>query len=253
MREVLQRFWGRLDLTQEEAERARFSSRRYPPILTLLSAAPPRDGQKILDLGGGIGNLSVALHARFGGEYHIADFRVPSPSRQSVLRDFGVTQCFDVRLDQPDSLSALPLDYDWVVFAEVLEHLLTNPLRVFREIFNHLRPEGRLVLTTPNQARARNRVKLAMGRSIKEAGRFPPEGTLGYGHVMEYTVDELDELLTREGFRVERTTVIQNLPSIRTTPSQRALVRILNTSVAANLRLGDDILLVARKGVRAAP
>lgn len=243
---VLARFWERLGLSPEELERARFSSRRYPPVIEFVAPTPPAPGETLLDLGGGLGSLSVALHARFGGEYHLADFQVPTPTRQAVLAEMGVRQSFAVRLDQPNALRELPTTYDWILFTEVLEHLLTNPLTLFREIHDHLRPGGRLLLTTPNQARASNRVKLALGRSIKEKDRFPLDGTPGYGHVMEYTMDELTSLLRWESFRIERTTVIQNLPSMRTTRRQRTLVRLLNTPLAAGLGLGDDMLVLAR-------
>ncbi len=251
-RVALQRFWDRVDLSPEEQERARFSSRRYLPVLDFVAPDPPRFGETILDLGGGIGSLAVGLHARYGGTYHLADFQLPSPSRQAVLHEVGVERCFAVRLDHPDALAGLPSDYSWIVFAEVLEHLLTNPLTLFHEMYDHLGPDGRLLITTPNQARASNRAKLALGRSIKEKDRFPTDGSPGYGHVMEYTLDELGSLLGWEGFWVERSKIIQNLPSIHTTRAQRALVRLLNTPLAGGLRLGDDIILVARKRPRAA-
>lgn len=246
-RATLVRFWEQLDLSSEERERARFSSRRYFPLLDFLAADAPRPSQKILDLGGGIGSVAVAMKVLWGGTCHLADFHVPSPSRQAVLRSFGVDQFFAVRLDEPRALEALPRDYDLIVFAEVLEHLLTNPLVLFREFYDHLVPNGCLLLTTPNQARTSNRLKLALGRSIKEPSRFPTDGSPGYGHVMEYTMDELEQLLRWESFAVERSKVIQNLPSIPTTRTQRALVRVLNTSLAQGLRLGDEMMMLARK------
>jgi 2-polyprenyl-3-methyl-5-hydroxy-6-metoxy-1,4-benzoquinol methylase len=249
-RATLKRFWDRLDLSPEERERAQFSSRRYLPVLDFVARDPPRSEEPVLDLGGGIGSLAVALHARYGGIYHLADFQVPSAPRQAVLHDMGVERCFEVRLDRPNALAELPNDYQWIVFAEVLEHLLTNPLTLFHEMYDHLRTDGRLLITTPNQARASNRVKLVLGRSIKEKDRFPTDGSPGYGHVMEYTLDELESLLGWEAFRVERSTIIQNLPTIRTTRGQQTLVRFLNTPLAGNLRLGDDIILVARKRPR---
>lgn len=249
-RPTLLRFWGGLALSPEERLRAEFSSRRYPPVLAFLAPDPPRASDTILDLGGGIGSLAVAMRARFGGTYHLADFHLPPADRQEKLREMGVERCFPVRLDQPQPLAGLPNEYDWILFAEVLEHLLANPLTLFREMYDHLRPGGRLLLTTPNQARASNRVKLMLGRSIKEKDRYPLDGSPGYGHVIEYTLSELESLLGWAGFRLERQAVIQNLPSIRTTRGQRALVRLLNTSLASGLRLGDDILLIARKTAR---
>ena len=52
----------------------------------------------------------------------------------------------DPELDQQD----LGERFDVILFAEILEHLTANPVRVLRFFINHLNDNGFLFLTTPN-------------------------------------------------------------------------------------------------------
>jgi SAM-dependent methyltransferase len=253
IRSAVEAYWAGLDLTPEQRQRWGFASRRYGPIIAFLEEAPPNSEARVLDLGGGLGSLSVALHARFGGHYDLADIVPPPPGREAHLAEYGIEAFHPVRLDQPASVNGLPRGYDLVLFVEVLEHLLVDPLVLFRAIYDRLRPDGRLLLTTPNMARLGNRWKLLTGRSIKEAGRFPQDGTPGYGHVIEYTLDELDYLLGWESFVRERAVVVQHIPNERPSRLQRMGVPWLNTGFASHLRLGDDLMALYRPVPRPAP
>lgn len=91
--------------------------------------------------------------------------------------------------------------FDVVLFCEMLEHLLMNPLATLREIHRVLKPSGVLVLTTPNVARLDNVLSLVEGVNMYD----PYSGYGPYGrHNREYTRDELHRLLEFAGFDVER-------------------------------------------------
>src|SRR5438094_669339 len=51
--------------------------------------------------------------------------------------------------------------FDGVLYCEILEHLIRDPIAVFAEIHRVLKPGGWLVLTTPNVARRQNVTRLA--------------------------------------------------------------------------------------------
>ena len=89
-------------------------------------------------------------------------------------------------------------EFDLVIFAEIIEHLLNDPCRVLREIKRVLKPGGTLILTTPNVARLENIARLISGANIYD----PYSGYGPYGrHNREYNLHELEQLLKFEGFK----------------------------------------------------
>jgi SAM-dependent methyltransferase len=87
-----------------------------------------------------------------------------------------------------------------VLFCEIVEHLLMDPLRVLREIRRVLRSDGELILTTPNVSRLENVSKMIAGANIYD----PYSGFGPYGrHNREYNKHELHHLLTYAGFTPE--------------------------------------------------
>jgi len=90
--------------------------------------------------------------------------------------------------------------FDVVLFCEILEHMLMDPLSVLREIHRVLRRGGALILTTPNVARLDNVLRLVRGDNIYD----PYSGFGPYGrHNREYNRHELHRLLEFAGFDVE--------------------------------------------------
>jgi 2-polyprenyl-3-methyl-5-hydroxy-6-metoxy-1,4-benzoquinol methylase len=239
---ALRSFWDASSLPRERREYAEFQARRYPSIVRFLAESPPGSGSKTLDLGGGFGSLAVALHGAFGGAYEVADFLEPTESVRAAQLAYGVGSWYRCDLTARPALDALPSDYDMILFVEVLEHLLVNPLLLFREIRLHLRPGGRLFLTTPNVARLGNRYRLLLGRSIQERGRYPYDGTGVYGHVVEYTRAELDRILEVERFRPVKARIVQQMPSRSVGAVKRFGVSVLNRPLWRRWELGDDIL-----------
>lgn len=111
----------------------------------------------------------------------------------------------------------LPFDdsyFDVVVFTEVLEHLCVPHSLVLREVKRVLRPGGMLILSVPNIAALHKRIKLLFGRSILPPAdrQLNKNKTHGYGHLHEYTMDEIVSTLRRVGFRVSKKKYLQPSP-----------------------------------------
>src|SRR5262249_22547649 len=92
--------------------------------------------------------------------------------------------------------------FDIVMFCEIIEHLAVNPVRAPSEIPRVLRPDGIVVITTPNILSLQRLEGYLLGQS-EMVDRYAP--ALGYGarHNREYRPYELRELLEQTGFVIE--------------------------------------------------
>jgi SAM-dependent methyltransferase len=121
---------------------------------------------------------------------------VPPGSRERVQKD---RPCLMFNIEEDD----FPFDdgtFDLVLFCEMLEHLLMDPLAALRQIHRVLKPGGVMVLTTPNVARLDNVLAIVNGANIYD----PYSGFGPYGrHNREYNRHELHRLLAFAGFDVE--------------------------------------------------
>lgn len=90
--------------------------------------------------------------------------------------------------------------FDVVLFCEIIEHLLNDPVAALLEIKRVLRPGGLLIITTPNVGRLENVARLIAGANIYD----PYSGYGPYGrHNREYTRHELALLFDYSGFEPE--------------------------------------------------
>jgi SAM-dependent methyltransferase len=103
-------------------------------------------------------------------------------------------------LNEPGRGDAVPEGaYDLIVFMEVLEHLCVPPDLVLAYLRRLLVPGGVLLLTTPNAAWLKNRLKLLCGRNPFELLRADPENR---GHIREYTGAELVAYVAKAGLEL---------------------------------------------------
>ena len=177
----------------------------YVRSLLYRAAPPPAD---LLDLGAAPGAQSIAL-ARAGYRVTAVDLGEapdawgagsPTGTMVGAFERAGV----DLVLWNLDETPYPFADesFDVVLLTEVLEHLREYPLRALVEARRILRPDGVLIITTPNAASLQNRVRLALGRSVHTPLRDWMFGLPHARHAREYTAEELRELVTTAGFEL---------------------------------------------------
>jgi 2-polyprenyl-3-methyl-5-hydroxy-6-metoxy-1,4-benzoquinol methylase len=165
------------------------------PLLALIhesiATIPPPDNNppRILDLGCGNGSLSHVL-AQQG-------FEVTGIEESASGIALAAQSYPDCRFLQ-GSIYDLPTaqlgeKFDIVISAEVIEHLV-YPRQIIKAAKDHLKPGGRLILTTPYHGYLKN-------LSLSLAGKMDQHFTALWegGHIKFFSVATLSQLLTQEG------------------------------------------------------
>lgn len=120
---------------------------------------------------------------------------------RSVL--FGEEYIFDY-LTLNVELSNYPFKdgtFDTILFCEVLEHIVVDPLKCFGKLRRALRPGGQLVLTTPNAVRLINFAHMLAGKNFFD--RYHPQNGIYGRHNREFSLSEVTRLLESEGFEIK--------------------------------------------------
>src|SRR6266567_3216308 len=159
----------------------------YSSHALLVAEFPSRGaGRRVLDIGCGYGHLGSLLAQR---GFAVTGVDYPGIS-YSPQFDF-------VAADLEHGLPPLDGLFDFILFADVLEHL-RDPLQMLLECRKLLAPGGALIASLPNSGHAYFRCQVLLGR-------FPQEdrGLFDRTHLRFYTWDGWVDLLARAGFGIQ--------------------------------------------------
>ncbi|HKO99192.1 MAG TPA: glycosyltransferase [Pyrinomonadaceae bacterium] len=185
-------------------EMKNYANSDFRRFVYTLSLVPNRSGISVLELGANPYFMTVLLSQFRQAKLQLANFFGGPEKEGSQKVSIGHTgetltfpyKHFNVEVDTfpyPDD------SFDVVLFCEIIEHLLSDPVQALTEIRRVLRPGGTLVLTTPNVVRLANVQKIIDGENIYD----PYSGYGPYGrHNREYTAQDLVRLLSANGFTV---------------------------------------------------
>lgn len=182
-----------------------YATTDFKRFLYTLGLVPETPGISVLELGANPYFTTTLLHkfrdaelllANYFGEEALEGIQKVTIQETSEVISYHYKH-FNI---EKDSFPYPDHRFDVVLFCEIIEHLLSDPIHALVEIRRVLKPEGTLVLTTPNVARLENVGKILGGQNIYD----PYSGYGAYGrHNREYTQQEMFSLLSANGFSVD--------------------------------------------------
>ena len=185
-------------------------------------------GNRILDIGAHWLHNAIC-YAISGFDVTASDLAVNNtlsyPAVISLAKNYGITLQPYRDLSDPVELDLLPADsFDLILFAEILEHITFNPIKMWSALYRLLRPGGRIILTTPNYhvaAFLEDAKNLLRGQScgisistLLEINTFGP-------HWKEYSATDIREYFERlsPDFRINRLLFTDPYPALNEDPS----------------------------------
>ena len=140
--------------------------------------------------------------------------------------------------------------FDMILLLDVIEHL-NAPKKCLQELKRVLRKDGYLVITTPNLATLKNRICVLLGRSNHVGLECWYNNVPFFGHIREYTVDEVKQMLAWEGFTIV-TSKLSNclqLPVVKKIKSNpiEATIMALYLTPTSIPGLRYDMIVIGRK------
>lgn len=150
------------------------------------------NGNRYLDVGAGSGVLCIFMKNKYKEVYgcDISDEVVKN------LRDKNIN-AFKIDLNNED----FPFEdeyFDAITMLGVIEHIINPPL-LFNKIYRILKKGGFFVISTPNIAYIKHRIRAVIGKSPSTSN-----DTTIYkgGHLHYFTFNEMRELLENASFKV---------------------------------------------------
>ena len=162
--------------------------------LSRIALAIPTNSE-LLDVGTGTGALGEFLNSQRnclldGVNYNSEEIAIARP----FYRELHVANLEQTLLSQLFTGKR----YDFIVFADVLEHL-RNPAQTLADARQLLKPGGRVIISLPNIAYSGVIADLLAGQF-----NYTEEGILDQTHVQFFTRDSLYRLLCNGGFKPTR-------------------------------------------------
>lgn len=159
---------------------------------------------RILDFGTGGGSIALILKKTFPQHEVVAGDILIDKDIQEKLASEDIGHIDGLKIEPQKNIPLESNSFDVIMFLEVLEHVIDDPQHIFDEIYRILRPEGYLILTTPNVAQLLNRVMLLIGKQPQiYLTSLNPDSKGTRGHFREWTANELIHLL-KNSFIIEK-------------------------------------------------
>lgn len=160
-----------------------------PDLQPLLNAP----GNRFLDVGCGEGALSAALKA--AGAEHVAGLEREGAAAAVARARLDVVVEGDITAV---ALPFKPREFDYLLFADVLEHL-PDPESAVERLLPFLKEDGRILISVPNM-----RFYTVLLRLIADRWTYKDAGILDRTHLRIFTRRSLERMVAGLGFEIER-------------------------------------------------
>jgi 2-polyprenyl-3-methyl-5-hydroxy-6-metoxy-1,4-benzoquinol methylase len=159
--------------------------------------------QAILDAGCAVGYIGEFLR-RTPPTRWLAGIELDAGAGEQARRHYD--QLIVGSLEDESVWERIEKDVDAMIFGDVLEHT-TDPIRVLRLAQQHLKDDGIVIISMPNIAHFKVRLRLL-------AGRFEYEewGIMDRTHLRFFTLATAQKMLKASGFDVLHTEAIHAFP-----------------------------------------
>jgi SAM-dependent methyltransferase len=153
----------------------------------------PKGPNKVLEIGCGKGYTLKKL-LELGKANYIAGIEIDTKAADEARNHLDYVVCEDI-----EQMSSLPFEknfFDFIIFADVLEHLV-NPWKVLDLVREYLNDKGSVIATVPN---LRHKSVIA---PLVFKGRFnydPEGGLLDISHLRFYTKESIISLFKISGY-----------------------------------------------------
>jgi SAM-dependent methyltransferase len=183
-------------------------------FLHTLQFVPLPAGSRILELGANPYFFHILLRRCFPSskveganffDHNIFSGEIGSATHHLRSRTFGEEWTFTYPLFNLEVVPRYPFSpagFDLIFLCETMEHLVVNPLPVFRKIRRLLAPGGYLIVTLPNAVRLINLACMLDGYNYFDL--YHPDTGVHGRHNREFTLAEMKTLLNLHGFAVCR-------------------------------------------------
>lgn len=164
-------------------------------------------GIRYLEIGPGIGTLSISLK-KLLGNLKVTWIDIPeTESRWNEINTISferIIKKYDIDIQynfiETDDFYG---EYDIIVMAQVMEHLIFNPVNTFKKLHSLLSDTGNLFVSVPEETRRHNVAsyrEMPLPESMSETERKRRMAINGFGHFQEYSREEAMEIFAESGF-----------------------------------------------------
>lgn len=148
---------------------------------------------KVLDIGGNTGTVAIQIKDR-GYNVTVADIAEDALSKART-RDLNT-----IKMDFSEIFPIPSETYDAIIAGEIIEHIFDTD-KFLSECHRILKKDGVIILTTPNLATLRDRIRFLFGKMPRQIN---PHHEYLKLHIRQFTYCGLKTALLNNGFKIKK-------------------------------------------------